>query len=370
MSLYEAANDVVSVVLQQRIVSLSPSRAVTKPTLCWLYPPRLDKIRRTTVPHSPVGAMHLSFPLACVRGSRQNLKVTGISEDAAVSAVWDQQSIWSQSANRLKASVERARALALALGIAAAGMGTAASQMMSWNSLLGKTLAFAAAAAAGAAPLVAQRGGPNRLSDWTRLRAVSEALKAEVYTYLARVGPYRTATSPTALLAERSRSYRSDGIDLARYTTGIAAQPRSIPAVVDADTYVEHRLRQQITTYYRPKAEAMHRKVRFVERIELLLGGFGVVLAAAAGAFSMERAAAWVAIVASVPIAVTAHAVAQRYAYQQLEFTRTAEELERLLERWGTTPHHSTEFADEFVADCEGVISVQNEAWMIRWNVG
>jgi hypothetical protein len=296
--------------------------------------------------------------------------VTGIAEDAAVSSVWDQQSIWSQSANRLKASVGRARASALALGIAAAAFGTAASQTMGWNSLVGKVLAFAAAVAAGAAPVLAQRGGPTRLGDWTRLRAVSEALKAEVYTCLAGVGPYRTASSPSALLAERSRELRSSGLDLVRYTTGIAPRPRTVPAVVDADTYVARRLRQQITTYYRPKVEEMRRKVRFVEGVELLLGCSGAVLAAAAGIFSGQQAAAWVAVVASVSTATTAHAVAQRYAYQQLEFTRTTQELERLLERWDRIPEASAEFADEFVAECEGVISIQNEAWMIRWTVG
>ncbi|MGW2425295.1 DUF4231 domain-containing protein [Streptomyces sp. NPDC001709] len=296
--------------------------------------------------------------------------MTQTSRDSVVSAVWDQQSIWSQSADRLKASVTRARVLALTLAIAAAALGTAASQTMGWNSWVGKSLAFAAAAAAGTAPVAALRGGPQRLSDWTRLRAVSEALKTEVYGYLAGVGAYRGAASASALLAERSRRYRSDAVNLVHYTSGVDARRRTVPAVTDIDSYVEHRLRRQITEYYRPKAEAMDRKVRFVEQTELVLGCFGGLLAAAAGAFSVEWMAAWVAVVASVSIAVTAHAVAQRYAYQQLEFTRTAEELERLLERWTTEPDHSEDFTDAFVFECEGVISIQNEAWMIRWTLG
>ncbi|MEV6057259.1 hypothetical protein [Streptomyces sp. NPDC052107] len=48
----------------------------------------------------------------------------------------------------------------------------------------------------------------------------------------------------------------------------------------------------------------------------------------------------------------------------------TAEELERLLERWITEPDRSEDFTDAFVSECEGVISIQNEAWMIRWTVG
>jgi hypothetical protein len=30
----------------------------------------------------------------------------------------------------------------------------------------------------------------------------------------------------------------------------------------------------------------------------------------------------------------------------------------------------SEDFIDAFVSECEGVISIQNEAWMIRWTVG
>ncbi|MEV6398682.1 DUF4231 domain-containing protein [Streptomyces sp. NPDC051907] len=291
-------------------------------------------------------------------------------QPAAIAKVWDQQSVWSQSANKLKATVEGARTLALVLGIAAAALGTAAAQTMDWNSTVGTVLAFAAAAAAGAAPIAAQRGGPGRLSDWTRLRAVSEALKAEVYTCLARVGPYQQAADASALLAERCRSYRTDGGDLVRYTTGVAPVARQLPAVKDIDSYVDHRLRRQIETYYRPKAERMHRNLQRVGRIEAVLGGLGAVLAAAAGAFAMGALAAWVAVAASVSVAVTAHAVAQRYAYQHLEFLRTAEELERLLDRWTSESAHTPERAEAFVAECEHVISIQNEAWMIRWTVG
>ncbi|MGW3636071.1 hypothetical protein ACWD7F_39305 [Streptomyces sp. NPDC005122] len=58
----------------------------------------------------------------------------------------------------------------------------------------------------------------------------------------------------------------------------------------------------------------------------------------------------------------------QRYAHQHLQFTRTAHELERLLMRWEQQRGESSaHLAEEFVSDCEAVISVQNEAWMVRW---
>ncbi|MFJ4974503.1 DUF4231 domain-containing protein [Streptomyces coeruleorubidus] len=298
--------------------------------------------------------------------------MTGLSQGTAISAVWDQQSVWSQAAGRLKEQVMRARVASLALGIMAAALGTAASQTLTSNEAVGKVLAFAAAVAAGCAPLIGRRGGPDRVSDWTRLRAVSEALKTESYLYLAGVGAYRGIGIENGgdLLRERARAFVADGGDLLRHTTGITAVERPVPGVRDVQSYVEQRLRRQLERYYRPRAAYMHRKVQLHERIEFALGGLGAVMAAVAATWGVEQIAAWVAVAASIGVAVTAHAVAQRYAYQQLEFTRTAEELERLLERWSAGHGTAPEAADRFVAECEHVISVQNEAWMIRWTVG
>lgn len=301
--------------------------------------------------------------------SRQNPSVTQRSEDTAIRTVWDAQSVWSQAANKLKLSVERARLTALALGIAAATLGTVAAQTMSGNPSVGRAFAAAAAVAAGTAPLMAQRGGPGRLSDWTRLRAVSEAFKAEAYAYLAGGGAQHSPGAADALLG-RVAQYRASSVDLSHYTFGLAAVARPLPAVTDPGSYVEHRLKAQLTTYYRPKAELMHRRVRFVQRLEFLLGGLGALMAGVSGVYGVEAVAAWIAVAASVSVAVAAHSTAQRYAYQQLEFSRTAQELKRLLERWEQAIDRNPAFVDGFITECESVISIQNEAWMIRWTLG
>ncbi|MFD3729062.1 DUF4231 domain-containing protein [Streptomyces sp. NPDC058671] len=296
--------------------------------------------------------------------------MTTTQENASIRKVWDQQSVWSQSANRLKTSVETARSRALVLAVAAAGLGTASAHVMDWNARLGAVLAFIAALAAGLSPLLAQRGGPGLMSDWIRTRAVSEALKGEVYTCLAGVGPYAERASSTVLLAERARGFHVDATDLVRHTTGISAEVRPLPPVVDLDTYVDRRLRRQIDLYYRPRAAWMQNRVELFAKTELAFGAAGVLVAAAAGAFTIGGLAAWTGVIASVSIAVTAHATARRYAYQHLEFLRTAEELERLLDRWTADPSPTGESADAFVSKCEHIISIQNEAWMIRWTVG
>jgi SMODS and SLOG-associating 2TM effector domain 1/Protein of unknown function (DUF4231) len=301
---------------------------------------------------------------------RQNLSVTVTQEQATMQQVWDQQSVWSQSANRLKKSVEAARSRALALAVAAAVLGTAAAQVMHRAAWLGTTLAFVAATAAGISPLFAHRGGPGRVSDWIRTRAVSEALKAEVYRCLSGVDPYANRGSAASLLAECAGRFRRDAIDLLPHTVGVSAVVRPLPPVVDMESYVDHRLRRQIDTYYRPKAVWMQGRVELFGKVELAFGALGALLAAAAGTFAIGGLAAWSAVIASVSIALTAHSTSQRYAYQHLEFLRTAEELQRLLDRWMADPASMDEGAAAFVAQCEHVISIQNEAWMIRWTVG
>jgi hypothetical protein len=95
------------------------------------------------------------------------------------------------------------------------------------------------------------------------------------------------------------------------------------------------------------------------------------VLAATAGAFGVAQPAAWVAVATTVATAVTAHAMASRYEYQLVEYTRTADQLDRLLARRelavrSAAPGPGPADDDAFVEECERLISVQNEAWMVR----
>ncbi|MEV0440602.1 DUF4231 domain-containing protein [Streptomyces spectabilis] len=295
--------------------------------------------------------------------------MTQLGGDSMVMEIWDQQSIWSQAADRLKAEISRARASALMLGIAAAVLGTAASQAMDESRTAGKTLAFAAAVAASLVPLSMGRAGPTQVRNWTRLRSMSEAVKNEVYVCLAGVAPYR-GDDPSATLRERVDPLRRDASDLLPCIEGITSVPRVPPAVADVDSYVDLRLKQQIDDYYRPKSAEMGRRLALVRRTEISLGCAGAVLGALSGVFEVGEAAAWVAVAATVGTAVGAHSIASRYAYQQIEFTRTADELERLLLSWQTQDRRTVQSDDTFIRHCEEVISVLNDSWMVRWNAG
>ncbi|MEV0604125.1 hypothetical protein AB0I82_33170 [Streptomyces sp. NPDC050315] len=88
----------------------------------------------------------------------------GRAESAAL-RVWRRQSVWSQSADAVKATIQRSRAAGLALGICAAVGGAASAQTMGASPAVGKALAFAAALAARCAPLAAQRATPGLVRD-------------------------------------------------------------------------------------------------------------------------------------------------------------------------------------------------------------
>lgn len=277
--------------------------------------------------------------------------------------VLDRQSVWSQAADRDKRTIERGRVAGLVLGIVGACAGTAATQMMGWNSAFGKSLALLSAIAVGFVSVAANFASPAKIKQWVRLRSVSEQLKSEVHVYLAGVGPYRDGDADAELLGRADR-IAEEAADLIPSTIGLTARSRSVPEISDADTYIAVRVIGQIENYYRPRAARVNRKIRRIRSVEFTLTAVAVVLGAIAVVFEAGWASAWVATVTTMTAAVTAHVAATRYAYQELEFARAAAELERAVNdyRRGTSGT-----SDSLVERCERVISGQNEGWAAKW---
>jgi hypothetical protein len=90
---------------------------------------------------------------------------------------WQRQSIWSQTANGLKARPQRLWGLRLGLIVAAAALALAGSQLKAVSRPVSVVLAVAAAAAMGAVGLMRSRQDVEQVRRWTRARSVSEAIK-------------------------------------------------------------------------------------------------------------------------------------------------------------------------------------------------
>jgi hypothetical protein len=258
-----------------------------------------------------------------------------------VADLWRQQSLWSRTADRMKRRIGRARTAALAVTVTVAVLAALAGVSATDAPVASRVLAVAAAFGAAVLPRLRPAWSGRALRDWTRARSVSEALKSEVFLWLAKAGPYRGDLDGTGLL-ERSNQLREVGGDLLRHQAGIAPDQRPTPDVHDVPSYFAARVSDQIHAYYRPRAAELQRALRRFRAVEIGLA----VLAAAIGA------------VAAVHVAAT------RHEYQLIEFLHTAQRLELLSARAAT--ESTADGLDALAVAAEQVISIENEAWMAK----
>jgi hypothetical protein len=286
-----------------------------------------------------------------------------VSATDLLDALWRQQSLWSRTANRMKARIERARAGALAVTVAVAMAGTLAGVLTTTQPMAGRVLAGVAAFGAAALPLLRPAWSGRALRDWTRARSVSEALKSEVYLWLAHAGDYRDDLH-AARLRENTDKVRTDAADLLRYQAGIEPEKRELPPVHDVQSYFAVRVSDQITTYYRRQAAQLRRKLRWFRTIEIALALLAAALGAAAATFGRPSFAPWIAVVTTITTAVAVHVAATRYEFQLIEFLRTADRLEQLKGKAATAG--STKELNTLATAAEAVISIENQGWMAK----
>jgi hypothetical protein len=282
---------------------------------------------------------------------------------------WDKQGVWSQGANKLKQSLFRARSASLALTILAAVLATLGVQIGEASSVAGRCLAAGAAVSVGLVALLQTATSRARIQAWTRVRSVSEALKSEIFVFLAGVAPYR-GEDRAVRFRQNVQSVLADADDLSDSTIGFQPKHRSLPGVNDVASYIAERVQEQIDDYYRPKGAAMKWRAKQFRVGEIALSILALVLSATAAASGRQEFAAWSPVITTIIAAITAHTAVQRYDALALEYTRTYEQLERLmLDRLSSpsvTPQEAEKADDQFVSAAEGVISIQNESWMAR----
>lgn len=263
----------------------------------------------------------------------------------------------------MKNSIGRARAASLAITVVSAGLGTAAGAIAALPAEVGAALAVAAAIGVGLLPILRPRWSGSVLRDWTRARSVSEALKSEVYLYLARAGDYR-GEDRGARLKEATDRVREQAADLLRHCAGLEPVRRGLPDVHDSQSYLAVRAVSQAEGYYRPKARQLQARLGQFRRLEVAISVVAVLLGALATRFSSWGFGPWIAVVTTITAAAAAHVAGARYEYQLIEYLRTADELSRL--RRDASQTTSQAALDKLVLQCERVISIQNEGWMAK----
>lgn len=306
---------------------------------------------------APLAHIYLGGPQALWQAKR----VRG--DEALITQLWRRQSIWSQTANRMKASIDRARSAGLMLTIGSAVLATLATQLPDRQRTVTAVLAITAAFFVGLVPVLRPRYSGRALRDWTRARSVSEALKSEVYLYLAEADEYRSNDRDRRLKVRTDKA-QQEVQDLLQHTVDLEPVQRPLPDVRDYSSYLSVRVDGQVDGYYRPRARQLRTRLRQFRRVELLLAVIGVVLGALAATFAQWGLSAWIAVVTTISGAVAAHVGAARYEYQLIEYLRTADELNRL--RHDAAAAMSRAEIDQLIVQCERIISIQNEGWMAK----
>lgn len=276
--------------------------------------------------------------------------------------LWSQQRAWSRAADRAKAEVSRYRIASLLLVVVASGLGTAAPAVSGLNDLAGRISGLVAGVALGLIPLVRHHLGVSRYEVWSRLRSMSEALKVEVYMYLSGVAPYRGEDRTFQLLV-RSNEVLQRGDDLVIRLRAADHKERPLPAVTDIASYLDLRVVPQISGYYLRQGRQMARRARRVRIAQTVLAVAAVSLGVTAST-GQSGVSPVIGVIGTISGAVIAHSAAARYGFLQLEYYRTAEQLNRIIKGYRIPRSGGPDLDDWLVTECERVISFQNEAWM------
>ena len=282
---------------------------------------------------------------------------------SSVEWAWQRQSVWSQTADRLRRGPSRARRCALALTLAAAACALGSSQLQPAHRAVSVSLAVLAAVLGTAVAVLRGTRSQEAVARWTRARATAEALKTLVFEHLATADSPGSAARDQALEAA-VRSLESRVGDLERFAPGVTAVDRSLPDVHDVPSYLHHRVRQQVEGFYEPRGKRYARRLTVVRAVEI-----GLALAAAAlGALSATAPTigAWASVATTAAAAVTAHAAAERYEVLVDEYSRTSSRLRYLLTR-PVGAHGEPLSGARLVQECEQVIAVQNQTWISTW---
>ena len=235
--------------------------------------------------------------------------------------VWEEQKIWSLTATQLKQSLTFWRGVVLLLTIFGAFLETLAAQLHSSQADLSTYIGLLGAIVLVLIPIIrTAKLGNNKTKAWVRSRSVSEGLKTEIYLYLTRTQPYDDLSKRNKELSRQRNEIVGLAEDLYRNTATarnqLANENSTPPRPMDIDTYITERVNQQIEQYYQPKASEMARQANRLRTAEFLSSIVAAALGVGPKLFNnSEQFSAWVAVVTTMGVAITAHFAAGRFEH-------------------------------------------------------
>ena len=275
--------------------------------------------------------------------------------------MWRRHQQWSHAANVARARLDRWRLSNLLLLVLGALAGAMAAQTWLRSGTATGFAIVAAAALALAGFIQAKTLNAAQTTRWTRARAASEALKAEVYRYIIRVAPYAGVDRAQALLAQLDLVQARAQAQLVDQQTR-SADDQPAPSVRTFEEYLTERAQDQ-ANWHRMKSAEHRRQARTLRIWQLVATSFGVILSAIAGFVPSWRLSTWTAAATTIAAALGAHLAATQHQRIATTYATTTDQLERLIADIDpdvATPEQQAQFA----AAVERILVAQNEGWI------
>lgn len=289
---------------------------------------------------------------------------------AALEYVWAQYKVWDETADKHRKALSSWRFRVLLLGIAGAVLGTlSAPNAVPWlagwdgSGKLHAALGLAGGILLGLAAFFSREVlSPERESRWVRSRAAAEAFKREGYMLAAKAPPYDGPITGASL--ERGKGILASVGDMQEEPVAEEKRTEGMPGCpVSVDEYLASRLEEQMK-YYRRRAGEHTVVVGRIRNLTVLLGAVAVVLGVLGGA-----ATVWLAVITTVTASLAAYLYANRLQYLAVSYLATARNLEALRAGWRTSGKTEADTAErnQFILDCEGILSAENNSWLTEW---
>jgi DNA-binding transcriptional ArsR family regulator len=274
----------------------------------------------------------------------------------------DRQAGFSETANALKARLDKVRITCFGLSVGGATLAAVAGGLP--NDTYRSYLAWPAAAMLAVGAFVTARLlSKDSVTLHIKARMASEALKREAFLYATGAKPYDVVAKRDDLLKLALDNVEKNAEGLGLYEQKAASLGSCPRESLNAAGYLAKRLDGQIG-YYQKSAEKLTRPSRILHIAEFVLAGAAAVITAVAasvgkGSFDL---AALTAVITTLAGTVFAHLQAARYDELIISYRATAHRLANL--RAVTAPSAS---AADIALAAEEVIASETNSWQALW---
>ena len=287
----------------------------------------------------------------------------------ALQVVAQNQGLWSETANLMKARYERARGIVFTLSTGAALLAAVSSQL---DGRPRQILAILSTVCMGIVSfLTARMLDASHSQSWVRARAAAEALKQHAYKRAARATPYEDPATADAVLSAEAEKILADVDDLSVQQVGAATSSAPV-ALISPTDYITKRVRNQAEWHER-KADAARQAAQMWRRIEFGLALLTAVITAVVGALEKGQLGwfdfvALTAVLTTLSGTILAYIEASRYDFIVSTYRATARRLRLEESKAPAATEPPSPGWSAFVDRCESILQEQNNTWVAKFS--